>query len=200
MAELVTIPISTFEFSIDYERPNFNLLGSGGSSVVQALFDALKPWDPRIGDVEVISTGKLSEQGVSIKLPIRRVSFFVGTASCKFVQEGIVWQSMDETIAISDAADSALIRCTDVAVGPKNAAVLLHLQPRSLSFLALLAPFIPSQFANLNEGPAVTMATVVKWEHRKVTIDGSGISPTRSFCAWNESFPSLRLLLTWLSS
>lgn len=92
MAELVTIPISIFEFAVDYERPEFKLW-MDRASVVQGIFDALKPWEPRIDDVDAITTGKASEQGFAIKLPLKRVSFFFGPASCRFTRENVDWQT-----------------------------------------------------------------------------------------------------------
>src|SRR6266851_3834341 len=119
MAELVTIPISIFELAIDYERPQFKFWMDRAPSV-QGVFDALSLWEPRIDDVEVITTGKASEQGFTIKLPLKRVSFFFGPASCKFTRENVDWQTAEETMAVLDAAVSALIRSSGVAMGPKN--------------------------------------------------------------------------------
>ena len=91
MAELVTIPISFFEIAIDYERPQFKLW-LDRAFVVQTVFEALERWGPRIEDVEGITTGKAAEQGFSIKLPLKRVSFFFGPASCKFTRDNVDWQ------------------------------------------------------------------------------------------------------------
>ncbi|MEX2260388.1 MAG: hypothetical protein WD696_00475 [Bryobacteraceae bacterium] len=189
MPDLVTIPISYFEFAVDYERPHFKLW-IDRTSVVQSIFDALKPWEPRIDDVDAVTTGKPSEQGFTIKLPLKRVSFFFGPASCKFTRENVDWQSAEETIAILDAAVSALIQSSGVAMGPKNTAISLHLQPKSLPFIALLAPFVAPQFAALDSEPVMTMATVAKWAHHKVTIDGSGILANAIFLRFEREFPS----------
>ena len=188
MAEPVKIPISTFEFVLDYERPQIKLL-LDRISVVQAVFDALKPWDPRIDDLDVVTTGKASEQGVTIKLPRKRASFFFGAASCKFASEGVDWQSVDETIAVLDAAVGALVRSAGVAGGRTTAVVYLHLQPNSRSFKDLLAPFVVPQLAGLEPGPMTTMAAVTKWENRRVTIDGSGILANALFLCLERNFP-----------
>ena len=189
MPELVTIPISIFEFAVDYERPQFHLWMER-AAIVQGIFDALKPWEPRIDDVDAITTGKASEQGFTIKLPLKRVSFFFGPASCKFTRENVDWQSAEETIAILDAAVSALIRSSGVAMGPKNTAISLHLQPKSIPFIALLTPFIAPQLAALDLEPVMTMAAVAKWGHRKVTIDGSGVLANAVFLRFERDFPS----------
>jgi hypothetical protein len=189
MAEVVTIPISIFEVAADYERPEFKLW-MDRASVVQGIFDALKPWEPRIDDVEAITTGKASEQGFTIKLPLKRVAFFFGPASCRFTRENVDWQTAEETIAILDAAVSALIRCSGVAVGPKNTTISLHLQPKSLPFIALLTPFIAPQLAALDSESVMTMATVAKWAHHKVTIDGSAFIANAVFLRFEREFPS----------
>jgi hypothetical protein len=189
MAELVTIPISVFEFAVDYERPEFKLW-MDRAAVVQSIFDALKPWDPRMDDVDAITTGKASEQGFTIKLPLKRVSFFFGPASCKYTRENLNWQMVEETIAILDAAVSALIRSSGVGMGPKKTAISLHLQPKSLPFIALLTPFIAPQLAALDSESVMTMATVAKWVHRKVTIDGSAIIANAVFLRFEREFPS----------
>ena len=189
MAELVTIPISFFEIAIDYERPQFKLW-LDRAFVVQTVFEALERWGPRIEDVEGITTGKAAEQGFSIKLPLKRVSFFFGPASCKFTRDNVDWQLADETIAIFDAAMSALVHSSGVSLGPKNTAISLHLQPKSAMFISLLAPFIPSQLAGLDSQPVSTMAAVVKWAHRKVTIDGSGALTNAIFLRFERQFPS----------
>jgi hypothetical protein len=189
MQELVTIPISFFEFAVEYERPQFKLW-MDRAPVVQDIFDALKPWEPRIDDVDVVTTGKASEQGFTIKLPLKSVSFFFGPASCKFTRENVDWQSADETIAIVDAALSALMQSSGVALGPKRIAVSMHLQLKSRPFIALLAPFIPQQLAAMDSEPATTMATVVKWRNHKVTIDGSGLLANAIFLRLEREFSS----------
>jgi hypothetical protein len=187
MAEPITIPISYFELAVDYERPEFRMW-LDRATVLQAVFDALKPWEPRIDDVEPVNTGKASEQGVTIKLPVKRVSFFFGPASCKFTREDVDWELATETIAIFDAATSALISTGNVTLGPKNTIIALHLQPRSLPFIALLKPLIPSQLAALDSEPAITMATVAKWANHKVTIDGSAAVANAIFLRFERQF------------
>lgn len=189
MAEPVTIPISYFEVAADYERPQFQLW-LDRAAVISAVFDALHSWEPTIDDVAAIITGKTSEQGFTIKLPLKRVSFFFGAASCKFTRENSDWQSAEETIAIFDAGISALIHAAGVNLGPKRAVIALHLQPKSVPFIGLLSPFIPPQLAALEAEPATTMATVAKWPYRKITIDGSGLVANAIFLRFEREFPT----------
>ena len=57
MAELVTIPISVFEITIDYEQPALKIWADR-AAVVQGIFDALSPWKPNVDDIEPRTTGK----------------------------------------------------------------------------------------------------------------------------------------------
>jgi hypothetical protein len=189
MAKLVTIPISIFEFAADYERPQFKLLNDR-ACIVQAVFDALGQWEPRLDDLEIVTSGKASEQGFTIKLPLKRVSFFFGPASCRFTRENASWQTADETIAILDSAVSALLHSSGVSIGSKKTAVSLHLQTRSIPFIELLSPFIPPQLLALDSEPVSTFATVAQWEQRKVTIDGSGVVANAVFLRFEREFPS----------
>jgi hypothetical protein len=173
MAELVTIPISFLQFTVDYQEAAIRLLGDR-SGLVQGIFDALKPWNPNIDDIELRATGKSSEQGVNFKLPFKQVSFFVGAAFCSFTRENVDWSGADETIAILDTAVTALMKLSGVSLGTKRTAIAVHLQPRKMHYMEILKKFIPPSLARVESQPATTMAVVVKWENRKVTIDGSG--------------------------
>jgi hypothetical protein len=189
MAELVTIPISFFEVTIDYERPNLKLWGDR-ASIVQAIFDALKPWNPGVDDIEPLTTGKISEQGFTFKIPLKRVSFFFGPASCRFARDAVDWPSAEETIAILDTALSAFIRFSGIVLGAKKSAIGLHIQPRTMPFMEILNPFIAPQLAALEREPVQTMATVVKWGKRKVTLDGSAAIANGLFLKFEREFES----------
>ena len=187
MPELVTIPISYFEVAIAYERPAFQLW-TDRAKVLQGLFEALEPWKPDVDDTELRNEGKPSEQGILVRLPLKRTSFFFGPASCKFIRDDMDWGSADETIAIFDAAISALIRFGEVVLGRKSTAIAMHIQPRALTFLELLKPFVPREILAIGSGPIKTMATVAKWDSRKVTIDGSGALSNAIFLKLERDF------------
>ena len=190
MSELVTIPISVFELAINYERPRFKLW-LDRAVVVQSIYDALEPWKPRIDDVESLTTGKVSEQGFLIKLPIQRISFFFGPSSCKFTREDMEWQNVEETILILNVALSALIQSGGIVVQQKNATVSLHIQPKTVSFITLLKPFIAPRLAELDAEPVMTIAAVAKWADHKVTLDGSGRIANAIFLRFEREFSSI---------
>ncbi len=189
MPELVTIPVSFLEVTFEYERPNLALWGNK-APIVQALFDALRSWSPSIDDIESLNSGKLSEQGLAIKLPLKRVTLFFGPAHCRFSRDSVDWNLAAETIDIFDAATSAFVNLSGVPMGAKKTAIGLHLQPRSIPFLEVLSPFMPSQLGALDHTPLRTMAIVAKWDKRRVTLDGSGSIANGLFVKFEREFES----------
>jgi hypothetical protein len=189
MAELVTVPISFFEVTFDYARPNLALWGDK-APIVQALFDALEPWDPKVDDIESLNTGKLSEQGIVMKLPLKRVTLFFGPAYCRFSRDAVDWNLAAETIEIFDVATSAFVSLSGVPMGAKKTAIGLHLQPKSVPFLEVLSPFMPPRLGTLENAPLRTMAIVAKWDKRRVTLDGSGSIANGLFVKFEREFES----------
>jgi hypothetical protein len=189
MAELVTIPVSFVDLAVDYERPALKLLIDRGL-IVQGVFDALSPWNPSIDDIETHTTGKHSEQGVTFRIPLKRVSFFLGAASCRFVRDDADWSSAEETISILDTALSTLTKLGGMTMGTKRAAIGMHLQPRTMTFMDILKPFVAPQLAGLHNAPIRTMAVVAKWEKQKVTLDGSGVLANAVFVKIEREFES----------
>lgn len=189
MPELVTLPVSFFEYVGDYARPEFTLWGDR-SRIAPALFEALEQWSPRIDDIEVLSAGKPSEQGLNFKLPLKRVSFGFGTTSFRFVRDDAGWAIEEETLAMLESAASALNRLSGVKIAAHRAAVAFHIQPRSVSFVEILRPFIASKLIELEDRPIVTMATVARWANRKITIDGSAVVANGIFMKLEREFPA----------
>jgi len=173
MPELITIPIAIVEIAIEYEDPSMKLLVDR-AKVVDQLFRALKPWNIKVDDVEVIQDGKPSDQGVKFKLPLKRTSFFFGAAVCKLVRDDADWESAEETIKILDTGWKTLIEIGAVQAGAYKTSIALHLQPKTLPFIELLKPFAPAPLASLDSSPIRAIAAVIKWEKRRVTVDGSG--------------------------
>jgi hypothetical protein len=187
MPEIVTTPISYFEVVIEYSEPNIQL-SLDRAAVVQAIFSALKPWNITVDDVEVIQTGKPSEQGIKFKVPEKKSSFFFGPASCKFTRDDTDWSLAEETILILDTALSALKSESGITVAAQKTTIALHMQPKKLPFADLLRPLIAPPLAALEAGPAKTMATVVKWDKRRITIDGSGQIANGIFLRFEREF------------
>jgi hypothetical protein len=186
MPELITIPISYFEATFNYKEPNV-MLWLDRAAVVQALFRALVPWRVAVDNVEVITTGKPSEQGIKFKLPEKQSAFFFGPTLCKFSKDNADWQSAEETITIMDASFSALASSGHIEAATIDTIIALHLQLKTMPFMKILGRFVPAQLAAL-DGDVTTMASIVKWAKRKVIIDGSGQIANAIFLRFERQF------------
>jgi hypothetical protein len=174
MPDKVNIPISVFEYAADYVRPVMSIW-MDRAVLVQAMFDAFQKWKLDVNDVEPITTGKPSEQGIKIKLPEVRISFFFGPASCKFVRDGVDWATVGETIEILAIALDTLTKSGEVKLRNQKTVVALHIQPKTKTFIEILNPFLSPDIKALRSGEIKTGASIVKWDKGKITLDGSGI-------------------------
>lgn len=152
MPEKVAIPISFFEYTAEFSRPVLAAL-MDRAHIVQAVFDALMPWKADIDNLEPITTGKPSEQGVSFKLPEKRVKFFFGAGSCKFTKDDANWAVAEETITILRSALEAFKKTSGAEISLQNTAVMLHLQPQNKTFLEILKPFLSPAIQSLHNLP-----------------------------------------------
>jgi hypothetical protein len=183
----VAIPISFIELVVAYSRPDI-MAFNDRAGMVQSIFDALLPWNPKLDDVELLTTGKLSEQGFNFKLPLKQVSFFFGPVSCRFTRDNADWNIAEETLAILNAGLSAFADVSHISFGAKTAAVAVHLQPATGNFIELLSPFLSPNLASVEQEPVRTMAVIVKWDKRKLTLDGSGVLANGVFLKFEREF------------
>lgn len=186
MPELISIPISFFEATFIYKEPNVGLW-LDRANVVQALFAVLKPWQVDVDNVDVITTGKPSEQGIKFKLPQKQITFFFGPTLCKFSKDNADWESAEETITIMEAAVSVLTQSGKVEPAKIETVIALHMQPKVLPFMKILGPFVPAPLASF-DGEVRTIANIVKWDSRRVIIDGSGQIANGIFLRFDREF------------
>ncbi|MGB7169901.1 MAG: hypothetical protein WBD32_12915, partial [Acidobacteriaceae bacterium] len=172
MPEKVTIPISYFQYDADYVRPLVSIW-MDRANLVQAIFDALLPWQLEIDNVEPITTGKASEQGIKIKLPQKRVTLFFGPAACRFSRDNADWATAGEVIEILRTFLTTLTNASGAELANQKTLIALHLQPRSTTFVKLLKPFLSPEVQGLSQDEVTSGACVVKWKNRRVTVDGS---------------------------
>lgn len=188
MPELITIPIAVFDVSVEYVRPNMKLI-MDRSTIVSELFERYKPWNVKVDDVEVINEGKPSEQGIKFKLPATRTSFFFGAGHCKLTRDDADWESAEETIRILDISLTALTEISGIEIGCFKTAIAMHLQPKTMPFIELLKPFASLSMAALDHSPIKALAAVLKWEKRRVTIDGSSQLANGIFLRFEREMP-----------
>ncbi|HEY4365012.1 MAG TPA: hypothetical protein VGN17_28875 [Bryobacteraceae bacterium] len=172
MAEPVTIPISIFEVTIRYERPLIRLLVER-ADIIQALFDSFAEFEPNADDLEVLSAGKTTEQGIRLRLASEKITLFFGAAYCKFSKEEPAWPEADSLFSRLERFLSILTKCSGVVLGKRTSVLSLHLQLRTASFKDILRPFIDTGIRKLDSAPLKAMALVARWPDYRITLDGS---------------------------
>ncbi len=168
----ITIPISVFELTVKYDKPNI-LLMAERAGAIQELFAAFAPWNLQLDDMEVLTAGKPTEQGVQIKIAAQNASFFFGAAHCKFVKNSAIWAEADQILAILTAALEALHRAAGVDYADKTSILTLHLQPKTVQFRDILRKFIVPEILALAKDQTTAMAIVSRWPKYRITLDGS---------------------------
>ncbi len=188
MPELVTIPIAVVEVAVEYDSPSMKLI-MDRANVVDHLFKSFKQWDLRIDDVEVITEGKPSEQGIRFKLPLKRTSFFFGAGGCKLVRDDASWDTAEETLAILETGWKVLVETGGVQAGVYHTNIAMHMQLKSRPFIEILKPFAPAPFLKLDNSPITAVAAIIRWEGRRITVDGSGQLANGIFVRLERDFP-----------
>jgi hypothetical protein len=187
MPEKVTIPISTLDYTCHFVRPII-AIWMDRAVLVQAMFDALLKWNIDVNDVDPIITGKPSEQGIKIKLPEKRVTFFFGPSSCKFTRDGVDWATAEETIEILQTCLTTLFEVSKAEMSNQTIALHLHLQPSTKTFVDLLRPFLSSELVGVRDTKLKTGASIVVWEDGKVTFDGSAALANGVYIKYERQF------------
>jgi hypothetical protein len=172
MPHLVDIPIALFEITIQYVRPNMKLL-LDRAKVVDALFEVFSRWNIGMDNIEVINEGKPSEQGIRFKIPEKRTTFMLGGGSCTLIRDDVDWTAAEEIIDILTSAYDVVQEVGGIQTSAFKTNLAMHLQPKTAKFMDILVPFCPPQLLKLDSSTPKASASVVKWDKRRITLDGS---------------------------
>ena len=189
MPEKVAIPISIFDYSSDFVRPVISIW-MNRAELVQNMFDALAKWDLSVDDVEGVTTGKPSEQGIKIRIPEKHVSLFFGPTGCKFTRDAVDWGMVQETAEILQAFLGSLLTWKGVQLQNHKTALILHIQPATKKFIDLLKPFLPEKLQAFSAGEITSGASVVKWKDSRITLDGSAVAANGIYLKYEQEFES----------
>jgi len=187
MPEKVSIPIASFDYTGEYSKPLLSALMER-ARIVEAVFESLSPWNIDIDNVEPVTTGKPSEQGINFRLPQKKILFFFGAGSCKFTKTDADWASAQETASVLSAATEALQRSSGAKIATQRTFIALHLQPKTKTFLEILAPFLSVGMQRLENSPVKAGASILKWDKRRVVFDGSGALANAVFVKFEREF------------
>ncbi len=190
MPASITIPISIFEMTVLYAKPEIRLLADR-MGAVQELFTAFAPWNPRVDDMEVLTAGKPSEQGIKIKIPNQNASFFFGPTSCTLTKDPVRWSEAARIFDLLDVSLKALSQAAGVTYGRRTSVLSLHLQPTTISFREILRKFMVNDILALDAKLPKAMAIVARWESRRITLDGSAQLANGIFLQTEREFDDL---------
>ena len=188
MPASITIPISTFDITFVYERPVIRLLVDR-LQVIETIFTALSPWSPNLDDMEVVTEGKLSEQGVKFKLASQRAYFFFGPTNCRFSKDAATWADFEEIERLLSTVISAFRGVTNINFMSQISMLTIHLQPAEVPFRDILRKvLIKDSLLALDPSPTTVMAMVLRWAKFRVTIDGSAALANGIFVQMEREF------------
>jgi hypothetical protein len=149
------------------------------------VFSDLKP-NP--DDLEIISTGKTTEQGIRLRIPSQGITLFFGAAACKFTKESAVWAEVDQILGNAQRFVHLLVEVGGVVLGRKITILTLHIQPKTTSFKKILLPLITEGLRGLDPSPLEAMAVVSRWPGRRITLDGSAELANGIFAQMEREF------------
>jgi hypothetical protein len=188
MPEPLTIPISIFDVTMDFTRPNLRLAITG-QEVVEELFESFAKWDAKVDDIEVIKEGKPSEQGVKFKLPKRRTSFFFGPVNCRLIWDDANWETAAETIEILQSALAVLHKTGKAEIGSYKPRSLFTRSRRTYGLFNCSNHSLHPSFSNWSPLP-LRLSQLLS--NGRIVGSPSTILPnsrTQSSCVSSESFP-----------
>lgn len=146
MAESVRIPLASAEYQAHFERPHVALIGPDRARAFEAVFTALLPFNLRLADTEIVTTGTPADYKTIFRIPERGVRFEFGAEEYRFSKEPSSWATVEDDEQILLAAERALMEGSGVKVVSCRVIVAMHLQLLTKPREEILAPFVPEPF------------------------------------------------------
>lgn len=149
MPELVRLTSSSAEYTGRYDRPHVGMIADDRARVFGTVLDALRPFNFRLANAEVVSTGPLSDQRVIFRNPETGINFQFGAEEYSFTKDSPFWSEADQNVQALLAAESALFEASGVKVASCFFRLFMHMQPLSKTREEILASFIPAPFKEI---------------------------------------------------
>lgn len=174
MPDLVKIPMASAEYQARFDRPYVGLVASDMQRVYESVLVSLLPFNLRLADTEVDTSGRLADHKVVFRIPDRRISFQFGAEEYRFAKGESSWATADEDTDVLVAAESALLEVSGAKIKTCMLTIAMHLQPLARTREEVLAPFVPGPFKKLlTERNAQTFGNHLKWADGNVLLDFS---------------------------
>ncbi|SRR6266511_1235199 len=146
MSELVRIPLASTEYQARFQRPYIGFIGHDRPRAFEAVLAALLPFNLRLANTEIVTTGTPADHKAIFRIPERGISFEFGAQEYRFSKEGSSWGAIDDDGQILLAAERALIEGSGAKIESCMVTVAMHLQLLTKPREEMLAPFVPEPF------------------------------------------------------
>src|SRR5262249_5833712 len=107
MAELVKIPVASVEYRARFERPYVGFINYDGLRAFEAVLTALLPFNLRLENTEIVTTGTPANRKAIFRIPERGISFQFGAEEYRFSKEPAFWAAAEDDGQILLAAQQA---------------------------------------------------------------------------------------------
>jgi hypothetical protein len=189
MPDLVKIPITSAEYQVRFDRPYVGLIANDRPRAFEAVVNALLPFNFRLANTEVITTGTLADYKVIFKIPERGITFQFSAEEYRFGKEGSSWATAKEDVEVLIAAERALVESVGVEAESCMVTVALHLEPLSRKREEMLAPFVPEPFRKFMSGRKVeTSGNHLKFADGDILLDFSLLLANGIFVRFTSKF------------
>jgi len=189
MPDLIKIPSAAAEMQARFERPCIGFIGNDRPRAVEAIVSALLPFNFRLSNTEIVTTGSLADHKVIFRIPERGITFQFGAEEYRFTKDGSNWETANDDIQVLLAAEQALLEGSGVKVNRCVVTVAVQLQLLARPREEVLAPFFPEPLRTcLPEGSADTFAAHLKWATGDILIDFSTMFANGIFLRFSSQF------------
>jgi hypothetical protein len=190
MAEVVKIPFATSEYQARFERPYIAFIGRDMPRAFDAVLTALLPFNIRLENTEVLTTGTPADHKVIFKIPERGIRFEFGAEEYKFTKEQANWSTVEADGQILLAAERALMEGSNANITSCIVTVAMHLQLLAKPREEILAPFLPDPFKTfLTQRQVQTYGHHLKFADGDVLLDFSVAFANGIFLRFSSHFP-----------
>jgi len=174
MAELVNIPAASADIVARFDRPYIGLLAGDKIRVFEALLTALLPFNFRLANTEIVTTGKPAEERVVFKIPERGITFQFGPEEYRFTKDGAAWSTAEEDAKVWSAAETALLTHSGAKVAACTATLAMHLVLLSKTRDEVIAPFIAAPYKQFTDQQPKAFGSHIRFaDGREVLFDHS---------------------------
>ncbi len=175
MADLVKIPSAAAEYQARFERPCIGFIGSDRPRVVEAIVDALLPFNFHLANSDIVTTGGLADQKVNFRIPDRGIAIHFTAEEYRFTKEGSSWATAEDDSKVLLAAEQALLEGSSAKVSQCMVTLAMHLQLLTKPREEVLAPFIPEPFRTWTGRKAISYGNHLKWPEGDMLLDFSAV-------------------------